>query len=168
MCRCAAGLHLCPASSSISPSHPHLPTWHHVPRAPAPQVVKLSDAVQPLPKQTTEFVHGVAESFLEVGRSKAEAPPEGGKRCVCLRAPTALRAGPETQPPRFALQQLCNVCNARPHVAPGSVFLTLFPSPCSAPCLSSCSFNRGAYFIGKVVWAKGYTELLDLMTKVRG
>lgn len=66
------------------------------------QVVKLSDAVQPLPKQTTEFVHGVAESFLEVGRNKAEPPPEGGKRCVdcthcCLRHVSGycfLRAGP--------------------------------------------------------------------------
>ena len=44
------------------------------------KVVKLSDAVQPLPKQTTEFVHGVAESFLEVWRKNADPPPQGGKR----------------------------------------------------------------------------------------
>ncbi len=44
------------------------------------KVVKLSDAVQPLPKQTTEFVHGVAESFLDVGEKKAQPAPEGGKR----------------------------------------------------------------------------------------
>ena len=44
--------------------------------------MKLSDAVQPLPKQTTEFVHGVAESFLDVGRKKAEAPEEGKPRSV--------------------------------------------------------------------------------------
>ncbi|EFN54763.1 hypothetical protein CHLNCDRAFT_31413 [Chlorella variabilis] len=82
----------------------HINNW--VCRIHCHKVVKLSDAVQPLPKQTTEFVHGVAENFLDVGKKKSEPAPEGGKR-----------------------------------------------------------FARGAYFIGKVVWAKGYTELLDLMTK---
>jgi digalactosyldiacylglycerol synthase len=40
--------------------------------------VKLSDAVQPLPRQTTQFVHGVPESFLAVGQAKAK-PLEDGK-----------------------------------------------------------------------------------------
>jgi digalactosyldiacylglycerol synthase len=44
------------------------------------QVVKLSDAVQPLPRQTTEFVHGVPHSFLEVGDQKAKQPEDGQPR----------------------------------------------------------------------------------------
>ena len=40
----------------------------------AAQVVKLSDAVQRLPRQQTQFVHGVPESFLEVGAAKAAQP----------------------------------------------------------------------------------------------
>ena len=59
------------------------------------QVVKLSDAVQPLPRQTTEFVHGVPDSFLAVGEKKSLPAPEGQAR-----------------------------------------------------------FSRGAYFMGKAVWAK--------------
>ncbi|KAK9789576.1 hypothetical protein WJX73_004366 [Symbiochloris irregularis] len=68
------------------------------------KVVKLSDAVQPLARQTTQFVHGVPQSFLAVGDKKSKPREDGGAR-----------------------------------------------------------FSRGAYFIGKAIWAKGYTELLDLM-----
>lgn len=81
----------------------HINSW--VTRIHCHKVVKLSDAVQDLPRQTTQFVHGVAESFLKVGEKKAEQPPGGGPR-----------------------------------------------------------FSRGAYFLGKCVWAKGYTELLELLT----
>ena len=42
------------------------------------QIVKLSDAVQELPRSVTEFVHGVPDSFLKVGEAKAKAP-EGGE-----------------------------------------------------------------------------------------
>ncbi|KAK9827590.1 hypothetical protein WJX81_001802 [Elliptochloris bilobata] len=69
------------------------------------KVVKLSDAVQRLPRQQTQFVHGVPESFLEVGRARAAPPASADGR----------------------------------------------------------RFGKGAYFIGKAIWAKGYTELLALM-----
>ena len=33
----------------------------------APQVIKLSDAVQPLPRQATQYVHGAPQCFLAIG-----------------------------------------------------------------------------------------------------
>lgn len=65
------------------------------------QVIKLSDAVQTLPRQVTSCVHGVASAFLEVGRT---APQEGSSR-----------------------------------------------------------FTRGAYCLGKLVWGKGWEELLQIL-----
>ncbi len=38
------------------------------------QVIKLSDAVQVLPRQATQFVHGAPGSFLAIGDEKAQVP----------------------------------------------------------------------------------------------
>ena len=36
------------------------------------QVIKLSDAVQALPRSVTEFVHGVPGSYLAIGQQTAQ------------------------------------------------------------------------------------------------
>ena len=82
----------------------HVNNW--VTRIHCHKVVKLSDAVQDLPRQTTEFVHGVADSFLSVGEKKSKVRKDGAPR-----------------------------------------------------------FSKGAYFLGKCVWAKGYTELIELLSE---
>jgi hypothetical protein len=82
----------------------HINNW--VTRIHCHKVIKLSDAVQDLPRQTTEFVHGVADSFLNVGEKKSQTRKDGTPR-----------------------------------------------------------FSKGAYFLGKCVWAKGYTELIDLLSE---
>lgn len=71
-------------------------------------VVKLSDAVQPLPRESTQFVHGVSPNFLDIGKRRAAAV-------------TTEEAGNK--------------------------------------------FGKGVYFIGKVLWGKGYTELVDLISQ---
>ncbi len=44
------------------------------------QIVKLSDAVQEMPRSVTQFVHGVPGSFLAVGEAKAKPAPDGAPR----------------------------------------------------------------------------------------
>eukprot|EP00210_Caulerpa_lentillifera_P003787 g3618.t1 len=80
-----------------------------VTRAHCHHVIKLSDAVQALPRQKTMFVHGVSPAFIEVGKKKASLA--------------------------YEQQETCS---------------TVFP--------------KGLYFIGKVLWAKGYTELMELLS----
>lgn len=80
-----------------------------VTRAHCHKVIKLSDAVQDLPRQETMFIHGVSPQFLHVGEAINER----------------LQAGEPFQ------------------------------------------FDKGAYFIGKVLWGKGYTELLDMVGQAK-
>jgi len=68
------------------------------------RVIKLSDAVQEFPNSITMNIHGVRNSFINIGASRVSRPWFGGMR-----------------------------------------------------------FQKGAYFIGKVLWAKGYTQLFNLL-----
>jgi hypothetical protein len=56
-------------------------------------VIKLSDAVQKLPRQVTCNVHGVGSNFLAIGRAKRAATAEeyGGRRFSKVRRPRARR-----------------------------------------------------------------------------
>jgi len=46
----------------------------------AAQIIKLSDAVQPLPREATQYVHGAPGCFLEVGDEASEPEPDGKPR----------------------------------------------------------------------------------------
>ena len=97
-------------------------------RAYCDKIVKLSDAVQPLAREVTCFVHGVSPAFLEVGARKA----------ALLRLARGGGSGPEAGA-----------------LAEGGAAAAAVPA--------EPAFSQGVYFIGKVVWAKGYTELLELL-----
>lgn len=58
------------------------------------QVIKLSDAIQPLPRSVTQFVHGVAKPFLATGELMAAS--RGTPR------PGAAGSPPEQPPPPAA------------------------------------------------------------------
>ena len=107
-------------------------------RAYCHKVVKLSDAVQELPRASTCFVHGVSPRFLSIGKERAQ------------------RQRQREQAQAAALA-----------TASAAVSSLALPTPAAAPAEppAPASGSKGVYFIGKVVWGKGYTELLDLVQK---
>lgn len=113
-------------------------------RAHCHKVVKLSDAVQDLPRQCTQFVHGVSPKFLEVGAAKARA------------ARAAADAAAASSSPQSSLASV---------TMPWSAANRGRDAGAAAEGGHSPVWTDGVYFLGKVVWAKGYTELLDLCEK---
>lgn len=90
------------------------------------KVIKLSDAVQKLPREETVFVHGVSDSFLAVGKTKAKPAAEQGDSAAAGAEASGAGEQEAAQPSRF---------------------------------------TKGAYFLGKALWAKGFAELLDRFTE---
>lgn len=132
-------------------------------RAHTHKVVKLSDAVQALPRSVTEFVHGVPQAFLEVGRSKGRAVRRAHKRSSSKAARGGLPDGSGGDDGDESLSDGGDLIGSDP--VPQISFPWQQPhknSP-SPPPPASDAFGHGAYFIGKALWAKGYTELLDLL-----
>ncbi|GAB2292616.1 Digalactosyldiacylglycerol synthase 1, chloroplastic [Dionaea muscipula] len=54
---------------------------------------------------------------------------------------------------------VCNVHGVNPK------FLKIGEKMASERALGQQAFSKGAYFLGKMVWAKGYKELIDLLSK---
>lgn len=57
-------------------------------------MIKLSDAIQPLSRSVTQFVHGVAKPFLETGERLAASR--------CKQLPGATASSPNLLPPATA------------------------------------------------------------------
>lgn len=129
----------------------HINAW--VCRIHCHKVIKLSDAVQPLPRQQTMFVHGVSPSFLQVGKKKAEeilaiSQPQSQQQLLITNGPST-EANDESKALQLRQGSSSKASTSKKHGA-GT-------ESAKAP------FKKGVYFIGKVLWAKGYTELLERM-----
>jgi hypothetical protein len=97
------------------------------------KVIKLSDAVQDLPRQDTLFVHGVSPTFLRVGEAKARA----------ALAAAAITDGTTTT----------STSPSSPNSTPSNVNMLTTSGEAAAtspPREARPVFGRGVYFLGKV------------------
>ena len=122
------------------------------------KIIKLSDAVQDFPRSQTMNVHGVSPVFLEVGRRKAtaaaqaraaEADPDAAAAQVVGRTVGRALASLGARAERRAARRRSERLESESPPSPEAVHP------------SREVFNKGCYFLGKVVWGKGFHELLQ-------
>ena len=125
------------------------------------KIIKLSDAVQDFPRSETVNVHGVSPVFLEVGRRKATAAAQASA-AEC--DPDAAAAQVVGRTVSKALASLSARSERRKNAKKNenkdendSETLNT-PEPIHP---SKEVFTKGCYFLGKVVWGKGFHELLQ-------
>ena len=131
------------------------------------KIIKLSDAVQDFPRSETMNVHGVSPVFLEVGRRKATAAAQAS---AAENDPDAAAAQAVGRTVGRALASLGARAERREErrrkksetKAEGKDVSHLDDAPTPEAIHPSREvFNKGCYFLGKVVWGKGFHELLQ-------
>ena len=144
----------------------HINAW--VCRIHCHKVIKLSDAVQPLPREQTMFVHGVSPSFLQVGQKKAEeilsfSQPRSQQQQLLTDGGFEAKEesiSSSSKKLQLQLRQGSSSKASTSHSPPSSS-----KKQGQGDEASKVPFNKGVYFIGKVLWAKGYTELIERMNE---
>lgn len=139
------------------------------------RVIKLSDAVQPLPHSVTCNVHGVRDKFLQIGRTVAAASAAHAAALARTASLGCMSTAAESE----GWEGSSNgdegdsaVTGPRPPVvaatastvAGGSVGATeVSATEAGADVDVPPAFPLGAYFLGKVLWTKGYLPLVELL-----
>ena len=140
------------------------------------KIIKLSDAVQDFPRSETMNVHGVSPVFLEVGRRKATAaaqasaaetdPDAAAAQAVGRtvgRALASLGARAERRSELRKKKKSARRAEEKRKEKSGAPEPEGGDPPRGPERVhpSREVFNKGCYFLGKVVWGKGFHELLQ-------
>eukprot|EP00168_Porphyra_purpurea_P000659 TRINITY_DN1075_c0_g1_i13.p1 TRINITY_DN1075_c0_g1~~TRINITY_DN1075_c0_g1_i13.p1 ORF type:complete len:731 (-),score=211.40 TRINITY_DN1075_c0_g1_i13:889-3081(-) len=137
------------------------------------RVIKLSDAVQPLPHSVTCNVHGVRDKFLAIGRAVAAASAAHSASLARAESVGALSLAADTDGGGASESEgdsvsVATVTSPSTWSAAGAEAVDADGAvdgagAAAAPVDAPPAFPLGAYFLGKVLWTKGYLPLVELL-----